>query len=261
MTTAALLYGLNRARLWRRRVRVWGHKVRASSLDRLLCLWLHRAGLMGREERRFLQEAVAPGMRVVDVGANVGLYTLLLAHLAGPGGHVYAVEPEPVLFRTLCSNCRRNGAANVTTLNCALGAAAGRTVFYRSAFNCGDNRLGGLGWKGQGVEVNLARLDDLLPAPRVDFIKMDVQGYELQVLRGMDRVFAESPGLRLYLEFWPAGLRSAGTEPEELLDFLFAKGLRVWSVSEGTEPVTSFSGLERRLTGQKYTNLLAARTA
>jgi FkbM family methyltransferase len=261
MTVAALLYGLNRARLWRRRVGVWGHELRASSLDRLLCLWLHRTGLMGRQERQFLERAVTPGMRVADVGANVGLYTLLLSRLAGPSGHVYAVEPEPVLFRALCSNCRRNGAGNVTPLNRALGAAAGRTVFYRSAFNCGDNRLGGLGWKGQGVEVDLARLDDLLPAPRLDFVKMDVQGYELQVLRGMDRVFAQNPGLRLYLEFWPAGLRAAGTEPQELLDFLFAKGFRVCPVGDGAEPVTSFSCLERRLTGKKYTNLLVSRAA
>jgi FkbM family methyltransferase len=261
MTIAALLYGLNRARLWRRWVPVWGHKLRASSLDRLLCLWLHRAGLMGREERRFLQQVIAPGMRIADVGANVGLYTLLLSRLAGPGGHVYAIEPEPVLFRTLCHNCRGNRAGNVTPLNCALGAAAGRTVFYRSALNCGDNRLGGLGWEGQGVEVSLARLDDLLPAPRLDFIKMDVQGYELQALRGMNRVFAENPGLRLYLEFWPAGLRAAGTEPEELLDFLFAKGLRVWSVADGGAAVTGISCLGRRVAGRKYTNLLAARAA
>jgi FkbM family methyltransferase len=212
---------------------------------------------MGRAERRFLEQAVTPGMRVADVGANVGLYTLLLARLAGPTGHVYAFEPEPILFRTLRRNCRRNEAGNVTAFNCALGDAAGQTVFYRSAFNSGDNRLGGLGWQGQGVEVDLARLDDLLPAPRLDFIKMDVQGYELQVLRGMDRVFTASPGLRIYLEFWPAGLRSAGTEPEELLDFLFHKGFRVCRVPGG-EPVTGFSCLARHLPGRKYTNLLAS---
>src|SRR5262249_46032464 len=151
-------------------------------------------------------------MRIVDVGANLGLYTLLLARLTGPAGQVHAFEPEPTLFRALARNCRRNAAANVTAVNYALGAGSGRIPFYRSLFNSRDNRLGGLGWKGRGVEVEMARLDDVLPDPRVDFVKMDVQGYEMQVLRGMEGIFEASPGLAIYFEFWPLGLRAAGTD-------------------------------------------------
>jgi FkbM family methyltransferase len=260
MPILPLLDRLNRAAIWRRRVHVWGHTVRATSLDRLLCLWLHRAGMMGRAERAFLEATIRPGMRIVDVGANLGLYTLLLARLTGPAGQVHAFEPEPALFQALTRNCRRNAAANVTTVNCALGAGSGRIPFYRSLFNSGDNRLGGLGWKGRGVEVEMARLDDVLPEPCVDFIKMDVQGYEMQVLQGMERIIEASPRLMLYFEFWPCGLRSAGTDPAALLDFLFQRGFRIDDVEDGIPtPITGFGCLERRLTGEKYTNLLASR--
>src|SRR5262245_24874789 len=127
-----LLYWLNHTSLWHRTVRVWGHRMRGTSLDRLLCLWLHRVGWMGREERRILEERVRPGMRVVDIGANVGLYSLLLARLVGPEGRVFAFEPEPTLFRALADNCRRSRLTNLAPRNLALGDRSGHVALYRS---------------------------------------------------------------------------------------------------------------------------------
>jgi FkbM family methyltransferase len=260
MPVTSFLYWLNHASLWHRPVQVWGHRVRAASLDRLLCLWLHRTGLMGRADRRFLEARVASGMTVVDVGANVGLYSLLLARLAAPQGRVFAFEPEPRLFRVLAENTRQSGLPNLTLCNQALGECDGRVRFYRSAFNSGDNRLGGLGWKGQGVEVEMTRLDAALPDPRVDFIKMDVQGYEMGVLRGMEGVFEESPRLSIYFEFWPAGLRAAGTDPEEPLDYLRRRGFRVYQIAgSDLQPTNGFAALHERLAGSRYTNLFASR--
>jgi FkbM family methyltransferase len=260
MPVTSFLYWLNHASLWRRAVRVWGHRVRAASLDRLLCLWLHRTGLMGRADRRFLEARVTRGMRVVDVGANVGLYSLLLARLAAPEGQVIAFEPEPQLFRVLAENTQHSGLPNLTLRNQALGEYDGRVRFYRSAFNSGDNRLGGLGWKGQGVEVQMTRLDATLSDPRVDFIKMDVQGYEMGVLRGMEGVFEASPRLAIYFEFWPAGLRAAGTDPEELLDYLRRRGFRIYEIAGAAlQPIAGFAPLRERLTGSRYANLFASR--
>jgi FkbM family methyltransferase len=260
MSLTSLLYRLNHASLWRRSVRVWGRRLRASSLDRLLCLWLHRVGLMGRAERQVLRRRVSTGMQVVDIGANLGLYSLLLAQLAGPEGRVFAFEPEPSLFRVLRHNCRRSGLTNLRLFNQALGDRAGRVGFYRSVFNSGDNRLGGLGWKGEGVEVEMVRLDDALPVRRIDFIKMDVQGYEMRVLRGMEEVMRASPGLEIYFEFWPAGLRAAGTDPEEVFAHLHDRGFHVYDVEgETLEPVAGFDRLRDRLAGSRFMNLLASR--
>jgi len=259
---SSILSGLNAAKLWRWKLRVWGRTMQASSLDRLVYLILHRANLMGADERHHLTSLVRPGMQIVDIGANIGLYSLLLAELAGPTGQVFAFEPEPQLYRALQNNCRSNQTANISTVNCALGSAPGQVAFFRSVFNSGDNRLGGLGWKGQGLEVEMARLDDVLPNHQVDFIKMDVQGFEQQVLKGMDKVFAASSNLTIYFEFWPFGLRAAGTQPQHILDHLFKHGFQIYRFDkQQLVPVAGFGCLEHRLPGQKFINLLASRSS
>jgi FkbM family methyltransferase len=200
-------------------------------------------------------------MRVVDVGANVGLYTLLLARLAGASGRVIAFEPEPDLFAVLQRNCWANRASTVTAINSALGEESGRVRFHRSAFNSGDNRLGGFGWTSEAVEVEVARLDEALHDLRVDFLKMDVQGYEMRAFRGMERVLASNPHLELYFEFWPHGLTAAGSDPDELLQYLRERGFRIYEPhGSHLSEVSEGDSLLSRLSGKKFTNLLASRT-
>jgi hypothetical protein len=131
-------------------------------------------------------------------------------------------------------------------------------VFYRNAFNSGDNRLGGLGWRAEGVEVEVGRLDDA-HAGRVDLIKMDVQGYELGVFRGMDKLLAANPEVEVYFEFWPHGLRSAGTDPGEVLAYLRSRGFRVLLPEGGRMTEVRGDALLAGLPGKKFTNLLASR--
>ena len=135
--SSRLLYGLNHARLWRRSVLLWDCRVRAASLDRLLFLALHRAGWMGAEEVAVLRRLVRPGMQVVDVGANVGLYSLLLGRLVGERGCVYSFEPEPHLCATLRENCGSNGITNVVPFEYAAGPSNARQRFQRATFNSG----------------------------------------------------------------------------------------------------------------------------
>lgn len=262
MSFSTMLRNLNEAKVWRRSINVWGRSVKASSLDRLVCLLLHRAGLMGATERVLLPQLVKPGMTAIDIGANVGLYSLLLSQLIGSEGTLFAFEPEPALYASLTKNRAKNQADNIRTFNCALGEAPGRVSFYRSILNSGDNRLGNFGWQGQQLEVEMVRLDDVLPQHRIDFIKIDVQGFEGFVLRGMDRVFAESPNLTIHMEFWPHGLRNAGTEPRELLEQLARRHFNIHLIDgEKLMPVDDFAALERNIPGKQFVNLVASRVA
>jgi FkbM family methyltransferase len=199
-------------------------------------------------------------MQVVDIGANIGLYTLLLARLAGKTGRVFSFEPEPNLFAVLCENCAANRAHNVTPFQCAAGDSNGRTTFQRSAFNSGDNRLGQARAETTAIETEVARLDEVLPVREVQFIKLDVQGHELGALSGMQEVIAASPDVRVLFEFWPAGLREAGTPPEALLDFFRARGFELYQTKGASvRHLKDSQQLISGLGGKQYTNLLATR--
>jgi len=260
--SSRLLYGLNHARLWQRTVPFWDCRVRAASLDRLLFLALHRAGWMGAEEVAVLRRLVRPGMQVVDVGANVGLYSLLLSRLVGEHGCVYSFEPEPHLCATLRENCGSNGITNVVPFEYAAGPSNARQRFQRATFNSGNNSLGRGSSDAGTLEVLVVRIDDILPLGKIDFVKIDVQGHELGALAGMERLLSSNPGLRIFFEFWPVGLQRAGNSPESLLDFFRERDFLLYErAGADLRPARDPVRLIAAMSGGRYTNLLASRSA
>jgi hypothetical protein len=224
------LEALNRASVWRTPVATWGGRFQPPSADRLAYLWLHKLGLMGAD-RALLEAQVQPGMVVADIGANVGLYTYLLARRVGERGIVYAFEPNPPLFASLETNCRINGVANVRLHNVALGAQDDTLMLTLARFNSGDSR-----------------------------ISRREQGWELEVRKGMRGQLAGSRPLRIYLEFWPAGLRPAGSDPAALLAFLRQHGFRLYRTENNMLTLLPDEEyLDSSLKGTKWINLLAIR--
>jgi FkbM family methyltransferase len=215
---------------------------------------------MGGAERRFFESTVKRGQTVVDVGANQGIFTLLFAKLVGPGGRVVALEPEPALFAALDANCRRNGAGHVARHPIAAGETRARGVLHCSRFNRGDNRLND-SLDGPSVPVDIVPLDELLPVEMVSLIKIDVQGHELQVVKGMQQILERARDVKVFFEYWPAGLGYAGTTPGELPDFFLSRGFSLFELHGAA--VRKLSGADlvkvRQAAGRSWTNLLAAR--
>lgn len=238
---------------------VWGSSVRPPSLDRALAAWLLNAGVMGGAERRFFEETVTRGQVVVDVGANQGVFTLLFSRLVGREGRVLALEPEPRLFAALDENCRRNGADNVTRRQMAAGETQGRGRLQRGRFNRGDNRMTGAA--KDSVPVDIVSLDGLLPSEAVSLVKIDVQGYELNVVKGMQGILDRAPAIKVFFEYWPAGLGYAGSPPGELLEFFLARRFSLFELSRNGVRKRDGRELARsiRSGGWSWTNLLAVR--
>ena len=136
---------------------------------------------------------------------------------------MFAFEPDPHLFACLRENLECAGVTNVEAHHCALGSAPGKLSLAWDGLNSGDTHLSREAQLG-AAQVEVARLDTVLAGKRVDFFKLDVQGWELEVLRGMTGLFAANPALKLFVEYWPGGLRRAGTEPAELLAFFNEHG-------------------------------------
>ena len=263
----ALLRWISLHPVWRAgRVRVWGNRLRPPTFDRWLALWLHRAGLIGAADRKFIQAHVKPGMTVVDIGANQGLYTLLFSRLTGESGKVLAFEPDDLLQGALRENLDFNRAHNVQPFHLALGAKRGAMTLYRSLLNSGDNRLSaksaGEGPR-QAVPVQIERLDEVLTGRRLDFVKMDVQGWEMEVFRGMQGLL-DAPAntqMTIYFEYWPQGLRDAGSEPSEPLAFLIQNGFTIYSLrgSELAGMISDPTEFVGTVLGNTYLNLYAIR--
>lgn len=255
---------VNGWRLWRGECSFWDLRFAGGSFERWLYLRLHRLGRMGRPERATLERIIRPGMTVLDVGGNIGVYTVLLSRLVGPAGRVISFEPDPDLFASLQANCARNGCTNVELHNLALGRRQDRLVLRRLILNSGDNTLGRAGSRHfrSEVEIGVAALDEFLPALRPDLVKIDVQGWELEVLRGMARLLAAQPPPALLLEFWPEGFRRAGYTAEDLVAFLTEQRFTLRLAEDPAGPpldAAALAALTRRLTNLQHADLYATR--
>ncbi len=240
---------------------VWGATVRPPTMDRAMAAWLLSVGLSGRAERRFLESTISAGQIVVDVGANQGVFTMLLSRLVGVEGRVLALEPAPLLFAALDNNCRLNRADNVTRLSMAAGERRHQGVLRCSRFNRGDNTMTS-SRSGPSVPVEIVALDEILPVEEVSLIKVDVQGYELSVVKGMEALLERSPGVKVLFEYWPAGLRRAGcTTPEEILECFQQRGFSLFDIAGTRLQKLDGRGLARLGRGSHWSwaNLVAAR--
>lgn len=217
-------------------------KIWVAKLGNLLYGWdfLYRAlystykRISDTEERKLLSDIAVPGMTVVDVGANIGIYTAYFSKLVGPSGRVIAFEPEPKNYNRLCAYVQ--GLENVEPVEAAVVAQSGDIeLFVSDALNV-DHQTYDSGENRSRIGVHAVALDDYFPrGSRIDLIKIDVQGAEAAVLQGAERLLGENRDVRLILEYWPYGLKRAGAPPVRFLERLREMGFefRVVDSSSG----------------------------
>ena len=159
--------------------------------EKFLWTGLHEPGV-----QQAMQELLRPGMTFWDVGAHVGLFTILGARLVGREGRVHAFEPVEENRRRLLAAVEKNGCENVTVHEVALSSAPGEALLYPHESSAMWS-LAGEG--GTGFTVRCETLDSLeLPPP--DVVKVDAEGVELEVVRGGRRLLEEA-GPTLVVEF------------------------------------------------------------
>jgi len=214
-----------------------------------------------RHEIAFVRGALRSGMTLLDIGANVGLYSAIGSHAVGAEGTVIAFEPDPESFQYLEATMRKNGGRNARLFRLAAANQNGAARLFTSSTNRGDNRLYDNDLRDGSVEIETVRLDDFLPTigiRSVDFIKIDLQGFEGHALQGLERTIRNSSRMILMTEFWPFGLTQAGTDPRGFLDMLeeFGLALRALLPQGRTRAIDDKEAFIQQYQGRRYTNVI-----
>ena len=184
-----------------------------------LAFCLSRDGNFEYGSEKLFRELLEPDMVVLDVGANLGIYTL---HALSAGCEVYSFEPVPRTYEIMRQNIKANGFADTGkahTFNCAVSDNDKPVSFYYNVKMCGhSNMFEAEGDSDREISVDCVVLDDLLAdIPHIDVVKIDVEGAEYNVLSGMKKILDRNPGVRILIEFAPTHIIRAGRKPEDLL--------------------------------------------
>jgi FkbM family methyltransferase len=185
---------------------------------------------------KFIEKHLKPGGTFVDVGANVGLFSLMAARVVGPGGRVIAIEPAPVVAAALRATISANGLESlVRAEEVAAGAERGLGTLSVTS-NC---RLSTLlpavlppGAQASTVVTEVVPLDEILGDVVPDVVKISVGGWELKVLDGMQGLLAAHPDIILVMEFDPAHIRSTGLSAAGWVDRMGSAGMRISEIDE-----------------------------
>jgi len=191
---------------------------------------------------KLFTDFIESGMTVVDVGANIGYFTLLAARLVGEKGKVFAFEPEPENYALLTKNIEINDYKNVTAMQKAASNKTGQVELFLDKVQTTTHTI--LRVRGETCEESIAvdavSLDEFFKGKErlIDVIKIDVEGAEMLVLLGMTKILKSNDNLKVFTEFWPQGLEKAGFSPEEYVNKLVQSGFEyIYLIDELGQPL------------------------
>lgn len=176
--------------------------------------------IVNAKEIEIIKREVTKDDYVMDIGANVGFMTTVLAGLAK---HVYAFEPEPNNYDKLMQNTKN--LKNVWSFDVAISDELGMKTFYLCPQDPGMNRLYNSKWckGGEQIEVIGGTIDHFvytfIPKDKISFIKMDIEGYEYHAIRGAIKLLKRDHPTIL-MEFHPPSIEEAGDNPEDIYNLL-----------------------------------------
>jgi len=216
-------------------------------------------------EIKFLKQIIKNGDTVLDLGANIGVYTLIFAKLVGKSGHVFAFEPDPTNFEILSKNVKENKHENVTLVQKAVSEKNDRIKLFVSKRNHASHRIFDSEEKRNSIEVDVITLDTYFKKIKnpINFIKMDVEGVEGATLLGASNIIKNSKDLVIMMEYFPKWIRKYGMNPEEILDSLIEKKFKLFNINQKERKIfpINLKNFVKEYNEQKknYTNVLCVK--
>jgi FkbM family methyltransferase len=215
-------------------LRVHGRRMFVDTRDSGVTRLLLRDGHIEPAVTSVWRQIVRPADIVLDIGANLGYYTLLSANLVGNSGAVIAFEPVPENVALLRRTVASNRLSNVVVVESAVSDQEGDVTLYLDADNFGNHTMApGTRDASDGrIQTRAVSLDGYLdPQVTVNAMKIDAEGAEQRIIHGARRILSEQD-VQIVMEFWPTGQRALGDDPTALLGLLRSRGFTIYAIPD-----------------------------
>ena len=214
-------------------------------------------------QTEIVKKYVHEGDIVIDIGAHVGYYTLLMAQLVGENGKVYSFEPDPVNFQLLKKSVEINGFENVVLIQKAVSNITDKVKLFLGDNDSAINRIydAKLGDAKESIDAESVTIDEYFKENNelINFIKIDSEGSEVKIINGMEQFLSRNQELVMMTEFFPFLIKKSGDEPNQYLKSLEKFGFSLYNIldkNEKTNKINSENFLESGINSQYCTNLL-----
>lgn len=192
-------------------------------------------------ETELVKKEIKNGNIVLDIGANIGYYSLVFSQLVGTNGQIFAFEPDPNNFALLKKNIEINNLKNVTVIQKAVSDVSKPLSLYLCDYNHAQHRIYPSPRCNEKIIVESTTIDEYLSGKefynKINFVKMDVEGAEYNVLEGMKKTLKSNPSLKILCEFSPKQIREHKLEPEDVLDQLLRFGFKIYPITTAGEKI------------------------
>ena len=244
-------------------VRLKGFRLYANSIDRIIAILFWKWSILEGFESKYILSKIEPGWTVIDIGANIGFYTVQFSKKVGKNGKVLAVEPSFNNVYLLKKNIRANCLKNVSIIEKAVSSKTGIGKLYLSTGHSGDHRIYNTINKRKYIPIQTITIDNLTKNEKqVDLIKMDIQGAEYLSISGMSRTIKKFPNVKIVSEFSPKLLTESGGKPDQFLDYFLSEGFSLKYFNEKSKNLsrtTKKELLENICIGNNYVSLYLER--
>jgi FkbM family methyltransferase len=211
-------------------------------------------------EIELLKKHIRKNDTVLDIGANIGFYATILSEIVGGNGQVHCFEPDITNFNYLKSATA--SLKNCVINNKAVGPKTETLKIYTSKNLNVDHRTYKPEEYDAEIEIEALSIDDYAASKNsIDFIKMDIQGFEMQAIQGMQKTLDANPQIKLISEFWPYGLKKAGSSVTEYFTFLSSKGFKCYLLEKKSLSLLDLEKVKslEPLGEEHYFNIFASR--
>ena len=202
--------------------------------DKYVSRRIRQEGIWEPYETSLVLSLLQPGEVFVDVGANIGYFSILAASVVGDGGAVFAFEPDPANYRLLQANATLNDLhSRITAVEAGLAAVSADGRLFLSEDNLGDHQIYAVNDERSSLPITLHNGTEYLATKlhRLDLLKVDTQGSEYQVMAGLLPLLRGLPCIpRIIIELTPLSLRQAGASGRALIELLATLGQPMWIV-------------------------------